>query len=81
MNNKWFVYIVQCSDNTLYTGISTDVDKRIKTHNKKIGAKYTRSRVPVILKYYKEYNNRSEASIEEYRIKQLSRKEKLKLFQ
>lgn len=63
------------------TGISTDVNKRILTHNKggSKGAKYTRSRLPVILKYSKEYLNRSEASKEEYRIKQLSRKEKYNL--
>lgn len=76
---KWFVYIVECSDGTYYTGISTDVNKRISTHNIGRGAKYTRSRLPVICVYSKEYSDRSEASKEEYRIKQLTRKEKIKL--
>jgi putative endonuclease len=76
---KWFVYIVECSDGTYYTGISTDVNKRISTHNIGRGAKYTRSRLPVICVYSKEYSDRSEANKEEYRIKQLTRKEKIKL--
>lgn len=61
------------------TGISTDVNKRISTHNIGRGAKYTRSRLPVICVYSKEYSDRSEANKEEYRIKQLTRKEKIKL--
>lgn len=73
---KWFVYIVICSDNTYYTGISTDVNKRIITHNKGSGAKYTKCRLPVILLYSKEFENKSEASKEEYRIKQLTKNEK-----
>ena len=73
---KWFVYIVECSDGTLYTGISTDVDKRIAKHNSGKGAKYTRTRTPVVLKDSKEYENRSLASKEEYRIKQLSKQQK-----
>lgn len=78
-NKKWFVYIVRCSDNTLYTGITNDIDKRIETHNKGKGAKYTKNRTPVILENYWDFNNKSLASKEEYRIKQLSRVEKLKL--
>lgn len=75
----WFVYIVECSDGTLYTGITNDLDKRIKTHNSGKGAKYTRTRLPVYLKYSITKINKSEASKEEYRIKQLTKKEKLKL--
>lgn len=73
---KWFVYIVECSDKTYYTGISTDVDKRIETHNKGMGAKYTKYKLPVTCIYRQEYENHSEASKEEYRIKQLTKNEK-----
>lgn len=75
----WYVYILECSDGTLYTGITTDLDKRLKTHNNGKGAKYTKTRLPVVLKASFESEDRSTASKEEYRIKQLTRKEKLKL--
>ena len=75
----WYVYILECSDGTLYTGITTDLDKRLKTHNNGKGAKYTKTRLPVVLKVSFESEDRSTASKEEYRIKQLTRKEKLKL--
>ena len=75
----WYVYILECSDGTLYTGITTDLDKRVKTHNNGKGAKYTKARLPVVLKASFESEDRSSASKEEYRIKQLTRKEKLKL--
>ena len=75
----WFVYIVECSDGTLYTGITTNVERRLKEHNNGKGAKYTKVRRPVILRKVFEAMDRSEASKEEYRIKQLSRIEKLKL--
>lgn len=75
----WYVYIIECSDGTLYTGITTDINKRIIAHNKGKGAKYTRSRIPVKLRALFEAENRSKASIEEYRIKQLSRDKKLEL--
>jgi putative endonuclease len=75
----WYVYILECSDKTLYTGITTDLNKRLKTHNNGKGAKYTKARLPVVLKASFESEDRSTASKEEYRIKQLTRKEKLKL--
>jgi len=75
----WYVYIVRCIDETLYTGITTDVNKRVKAHNDGKGAKYTRTRRPVILVAEFEAENRSKASKEEYRIKQLTRVQKLKL--
>ena len=76
----YFVYILQCADHTFYTGITTNLDRRIKEHNiSKVGAKYTKARRPVKLISYQEFNNRSEASIEEARIKKLSRIEKLNL--
>lgn len=74
----YFLYILQCFDNTLYTGITTNLDRRIKEHNNsKLGAKYTKIRRPVQLIYSKEFENRSLASIEEARIKKLSRTQKI----
>lgn len=75
----WYVYIVKCNDNSLYTGITTDVDKRIKKHNSGKGAKYTKTGLPVTLQVFFEATDRSEASKLEYKIKQLSRVEKLKI--
>ncbi len=76
----WYVYIVECSDGSLYTGITTDIEKRINTHNKGKGARYTKTRLPVVLRAYFDGFDRSTASKEEYRIKQLTRQEKIKLF-
>ena len=74
---KYFVYIVRCNDDTLYTGITTDVDRRIEEHNKSDkGAKYTKVRRPVVLVYTKKYKNRSEASKEELQVKKLTRLQK-----
>jgi putative endonuclease len=74
----YFVYILECADKTFYTGITTDLNRRINEHNNsKLGAKYTKIRRPVQLIYSKEFVNRSEASIEESRIKKLSRSEKI----
>jgi len=73
---SWKVYIVKCADDSYYTGISTDVEMRIKMHNEGKGAKYTRGRGPVILEEAKDFGDRSSALKEEYRIKQLSRKKK-----
>tara|TARA_Y100000593_G_scaffold50967_1_gene95783 strand:- start:6062 stop:6310 length:249 start_codon:yes stop_codon:yes gene_type:complete len=78
--SKWYVYIVECADGSLYTGITTDVQRRILEHNYSFkAAKYTRSRRPVRLVYRKEVQNRSEASKEEARIKKLTRVKKLEL--
>tara|TARA_B110000495_G_C22894404_1_gene521755 strand:- start:401 stop:658 length:258 start_codon:yes stop_codon:yes gene_type:complete len=77
---KWWVYIVACSDRSLYTGITTDQVRRIAEHNdSKKGAKYTRNRRPVDLVYSEMLPNRSAASKREYEIKKLSRADKLKL--
>ena len=74
----WYLYIAQCNDNTLYTGITTDVSRRIYEHNMTSrGAKYTRVRRPVQLVYSRLYNNRSNAQSAEYYFKKLSRKQKL----
>ncbi len=77
----WSVYILRCADDTLYTGIAPDVQKRLVKHNAGKGAKYTRGRGPVTLVYQAEFPNRAEASKEEYRIKHLSRPEKLLLIE
>ncbi len=76
----WFVYILKCSDDTLYTGITTDLERRLTEHNQtEKGAKYTRARRPVELIYSEKQPNRSDASKREYFIKKLSRVKKLKL--
>jgi len=79
----YYLYILKCVDNTLYTGITTDLSRRIKEHNSSSkGAKYTRSRRPVTLLYQEEYANRSLASKREYYIKKkMTRKEKLRLIE
>ncbi|ACA56181.1 GIY-YIG nuclease family protein [Clostridium botulinum] len=75
-----YVYIVECRDGTLYTGWTTDIERRISEHNKGIGAKYTRARRPVVLKFFEEFDTSREAMKREYEIKTLSRKDKIKLF-
>ena len=73
----WFVYILRCADDTLYTGITTDVKRRVIEHNiSEKAAKYTRIRRPVELVYSQACNDRSDASKEEYNIKKLTRKQK-----
>ena len=77
----YFVYILKCADETLYTGIATELERRIEEHNgSDKGAKYTRVRRPVRLVYSEEYPDRSSASKREYEIKKkMSRAEKLEL--
>ena len=77
MPKPWFFYVLSCKDNSLYTGITTDVERRVKEHNLKKGAKYTRSRVPVMLFYFRKMKNRSDASKLEARFKKLKRAQKL----
>ncbi len=76
--NDWFVYIVRCADDSLYTGITKDVDRRIQEHNEgnKLAAKYTRARRPVILVYKEICDSRSAATKREIEIKLLSRRDK-----
>ncbi len=77
---SYFVYILKCSDGTLYTGITNDIDKRLYEHNNSDkGAKYTKVRRPVELVYKEDSDDRSSASKREYIIKKLSREEKLSL--
>lgn len=75
----FYVYILQCSDDTLYTGFTINLENRIETHNKGLGAKYTRGRTPVKLVYIEEYATKSEALKREYKIKQFSRQQKLQI--
>ena len=72
----WFVYVVRCRDGSLYTGISTDVESRVNVHNDGRGARYTRSRRPVVLVYRERRRSRSMALRREAAIKALSRAEK-----
>lgn len=74
-----YVYILRCSDDSLYTGWTNNLEKRLKAHSAGKGAKYTKARLPVELVYYEEFEDKIEAMKREYEIKQLSRKEKLKL--
>ncbi|MAD43306.1 MAG: endonuclease [Arcobacter sp.] len=79
---SYFVYILECSDGSLYTGITTDLTKRLDEHNnKETGAKYTRVRRPVKLIYQESSENRSTASKREYAIKKFTRIKKLELIQ
>jgi len=71
-----YVYMLRCSDNSIYTGYTTDLKKRLDTHNKGKGAKYTRTRLPVDLLYFEEFSTKSSALKREYAIKQLSKKQK-----
>jgi len=78
----WHVYMVHCCDETLYTGITNDLEKRIEAHNSgKDGARYTRSRRPVTLVYSERAGSKAEAASLEYRIKKLTRAEKKKLLE
>lgn len=77
---SYFVYILKCNDGTLYTGITTDMKRRVEEHNGSVkGAKYTKIRRPVSLVYEEELENRSSASKREYAIKKLKREDKLRL--
>ncbi|KAF5067349.1 hypothetical protein DSECCO2_254250 [anaerobic digester metagenome] len=81
MIDKAYVYIVKCSDNTLYTGWTTNIEARIKVHNSGTGAKYTRGRLPVTLVYWETLETRSEALIREAGIKKMSKRQKIKLIE
>ncbi|MEA2097513.1 MAG: GIY-YIG nuclease family protein [Patescibacteria group bacterium] len=78
----YYLYILECADKTLYTGITVDLRRRVDEHNfSKLGAKYTKSRKPVKLVYSKKFRNRVTASKEEFKIKMLTRKEKLEMIE
>jgi putative endonuclease len=79
VKKPWFLYIIRCSDNSLYTGISNSLNKRIEAHNSGKGAKYTKGRAPVTLVHQEKFTDKSSASKREAEIKKLTRKEKLEL--
>lgn len=76
-----YMYLLQCSDGSFYTGWTTDLEARLKTHNEGRGARYTRSRLPVRMVYWEECLNRSQAQQREAAIRKLKRQEKEKLIQ
>lgn len=76
MENGWYLYILRCGDGTLYTGITTDVQKRLEVHRSGKGAKYTRGRTPLELVYQEECGAHSDALKRELAVKKLSRRDK-----
>ncbi|MEB8433152.1 GIY-YIG nuclease family protein [Cocleimonas sp. KMM 6892] len=75
--SEWFVYMLRCADNSLYTGVTTDVKRRLKEHNEdKAGAKYTRAKRPVSLVYEETAESRSAACQREYQLKKLKKSDK-----
>jgi putative endonuclease len=78
---NWFVYMLRCTDGSLYTGVTTDIERRLRQHNGELtgGAKYTRLRRPVALVWQEQCADRSSACRREYAIKQLNRAQKIKL--
>jgi len=79
VEKQWLVYILLCSDNTLYCGITNNIVNRLKGHNSGKGARYTKTRLPVVLVYSELKENKSQSLKREYEIKQMSRKKKLLL--
>ena len=79
MDKTWYLYIVECRDGTFYTGITDDISRRMQQHSSGKGAKYTRGRGPVVLRYQEECGTHSQALRREIEIKKLTRMEKLKL--
>ncbi|WP_297813613.1 GIY-YIG nuclease family protein [uncultured Finegoldia sp.] len=75
----YYLYILKCADNSLYTGITNNLEKRIKNHNKGIASKYTRARLPVEFVFIKDIENKNDALKEEIKTKKLTRKQKIKL--
>lgn len=73
----YFLYILLCSDNSLYTGITNDLDKRMESHRKGLGSKYVRARLPFKIIYQKQFENRSEALKREAEVKGWKRQEKI----
>lgn len=81
MSKLYYVYILKCADGTLYSGITTDIVRRLKEHNtSKLGAKYTKARTPVEVVYIERQKTRSDALKREYQLKQLTRQQKIDLY-
>lgn len=83
MSQRWWVYIVECCDGTFYTGVTTNMARRIRQHNGELtgGARYTSARRPVDLKYLEESSDRSNALKREYRIRHLPKQQKQQLIE
>lgn len=79
MDTTWYLYILRCADGSLYTGITTDVERRLEEHRSGKGAKYTRGRGPLKLVYREVCGSHSDALKREYAVKQLVRKDKLEM--
>jgi putative endonuclease len=80
LDKSWVIYLLECKDGTLYTGITNDLEKRLASHNAGTGAKYTRGRRPVTLLEFKTVANQSEALRLEYQIKKLPKLQKRAFF-
>lgn len=78
-SESWFLYILECNDGTLYTGITNDITRRLQQHNDGKGARYTRTRCPVKLLYYEPCRNRAAAMVRECAVKSLPRERKMKI--
>lgn len=79
-NQKWYTYMIRCSDNSLYTGVTTNIERRFKEHQEsKKGSKYARAKIPLRVVYQETHPNRSEAQIREAQLKKLTKAEKEKL--
>ena len=81
MTEENYTYILECADGTLYCGWTNHLQERVAAHNAGKGAKYTKNRRPVVLKYYEAFSTKQEAMRREWAVKQLSRKEKLELIE
>ena len=79
MEKQWVLYILECKDGTLYTGITDDLERRLTAHQAGKGAKYTRGRGPLVLRYVENCEDHSQALRREYAVKQLTKTEKRKL--
>ena len=77
----YYAYLLRCADDTLYAGYTDDLSKRVAVHNQGKGAKYTRANKPIKIVYTKEFDNKSDALKEEFRIKHLTKEEKIKLIE
>lgn len=76
----FYTYILECKDGTYYTGWTNNLEKRLETHNKGLGAKYTKSRLPVKVVYFETFDKKEDAMKREWQIKKLKKSEKRKLF-
>lgn len=80
LQKTWYVYFLRCNDNSLYTGITTDINRRLHQHNNtKLGAKYTRAKRPVTLVFIESASDKSTASKREYQLRKLKKIQKERL--